>query len=427
VARELTATAAHQAGLANVTLLEEPQAAFYAWLAARGEGWRKALHPGDTVLVCDVGGGTTDLSIIEVIDDGAGNLALERVAVGDHILLGGDNMDLALAFAAGELLGQKLDPLQERGLVHACRQAKERLLAPEGPEKVPVAVLGRGSRLIGNTLRTDLRRDLVEKVLLDGFFPAIEAGARPQRRRTAGLRELGLPYAYDPAITRHLAEFLGRHALQPTAILFNGGVMKGELLRQRVAAVLGSWGADQRPLRSLDGNDLDLAVAQGAAYYGLVRRGRGIRIRGGTARAYYIGIESAAPAIPGAPPPIKALCVAPFGQEEGTTVAIRDEELGLVVGEKAEFRFFAASNRPGDRPGALVDADAEGMEELEPVDTTLPLGAGDAPATVVPVTLSAHVTAVGTLELFCEGRQGKDGRGRWRLEYGIRSQGGDAG
>jgi molecular chaperone DnaK (HSP70) len=421
VARELTATAAHQAGLANVVLLEEPQAAFYAWLAGRGDAWRKELHPGDSVLVCDVGGGTTDLSVIEVVDD-AGNLALERVAVGDHILLGGDNMDLALAFAAGELLGQKLDPLQERGLVHACRQAKERLLAREAPEKVPVAVLGRGSRLIGNTLRTDLRREHVEKVILEGFFPAVEAGARPQRRRTAGLRELGLPYAYDPAITRHLAEFLGRHAVRPTAILFNGGVMKGELLRRRVATVLGGWSAGEAALRSLEGNDLDLAVAQGAAYYGLVRRGRGIRIRGGTARAYYIGIESAAPAIPGAPPPIKALCVAPFGQEEGTTVAIRQEELGLVVGEKAEFRFFAASNRPGDRPGALVDADAEGMEELEPVDTTLPLAAGDAPASIVPVTLSAHVTAVGTLELFCEGRPGNEGRGRWRLEYGIRGQ-----
>jgi molecular chaperone DnaK (HSP70) len=420
VARELTATAAHQAGLANVTLLEEPQAAFYAWLAAHGDGWRKLLRPGDTVLVCDVGGGTTDLSLIEVIDD-AGNLAVERVAVGDHILLGGDNMDLALAHAAGEQLGQKLDPLQARALVHACRQAKERLLAPGGPETVPLAVLGRGSKLIGSTLRTDLNRAQVESVILDGFFPVVEAAARPQRRRTAGLRELGLPYAHDPAITRHLAEFLGRHAVRPTALLFNGGVMKGQLLRRRVASVLGGWsGTDQVP--ALEGNDLDLAVAHGAAYYGLVRRGRGIRIRGGTARAYYIGIESAAPAIPGAPPPIKALCVAPFGQEEGTTVAVRDEELGLVVGEKAEFRFFAASNRPEDRPGALVDADAEGMEELEPVDTTLPLGAGDAPGTIVPVTLSAHVTAVGTLELFCEGRQGKGGR--WRLEYGIRSEAG---
>jgi molecular chaperone DnaK (HSP70) len=416
VARELTVTAAHQAGLGNVMLLEEPQAAFYSWLAASGDAWRKALGPGDAVLVCDIGGGTADLSIIAVVDDGAGTLALERVAVGDHILLGGDNMDLALAHLTAAQLEGKLEPLQWRGLVHACRRAKERLLAPDAPDKVPVSVLGRGSKLIGHTVRTDLRRDDVERLILDGFFPVVDAGAQPQRRRTAGLKELGLPYAHDPAITRHLAEFLGRHGGQPTAILFNGGVMKGALLRNRVAQVVGRWSGNES-LPTLAGNDLDLAVAHGAAYYGLVRRGRGVRIRGGTARAYYIGIESAAPAIPGAAPPIKALCVAPFGQEEGTSVALRDEEMGLVVGEKAEFRFFATSSRPEDRAGALVEADAEGMEELDPVETTLPVGAGDPPGAIVPVTLSSHVTAVGTLELFCEGREG---RGRWRLEYGIR-------
>jgi molecular chaperone DnaK (HSP70) len=416
VARELTVIAAHQAGLANVTLLEEPQAAFYSWLAARGDSWRKALRPGDAVLVCDIGGGTADLSIIAVADDGAGNLSLERVAVGDHILLGGDNMDLALAHATAEQLPDKLDLLQWRALVHACRGAKERLLSADAPEKVPVSVLGRGSKLIGHTVRTDLKRAHVERLVLDGFFPVVDAGARPQRRRTVGLRELGLPYAQDPAITRHLAEFLSRHASQPTAILFNGGVMKADLLRKRVSEVAGGW-SGKGVLPALAGNDLDLAVAHGAAYYGLVRRGKGIRIRGGTARSYYIGIESAAPAIPGAAPPIKALCVAPFGLEEGTTVALRDEELGLVVGEKAEFRFFATSSRPGDRPGALVEADTEGMQELDPVEATLPVGAGQTPGELVPVTLSSHVTAVGTLELFCEGREGS---GRWRLEYGIR-------
>jgi molecular chaperone DnaK (HSP70) len=416
VARELTVAAGHQAGLPGMTLLEEPQAAFYAWLAANGDDWRQALRPGDAVLVCDVGGGTADFSIIAVVDDGAGNLALERMAVGDHILLGGDNMDLAVAHAVTQQLGDKLDPLQWRGLVHACRGAKERLLAPDAPEVVPVSVLGRGSKLIGRTLRTDLSRDHVERLILDGFFPVVDAGARPQRRRAMGLKELGLPYAQDPGITRHLAEFLSRHAGRPTAILFNGGVMKGQTLRRRVTDVVGGW-AGRGTLPALVGNDLDLAVAHGAAYYGLVRRGRGIRIRGGTARAYYIGIESSAPAIPGATPPVHALCVAPFGMEEGTTVALPEEELGLVVGEKAEFRFFATSSRPGDRPGALVPADADGMLELDPVETTLPPGAGDAAGAIVPVTLSSHVTAVGTLELFCEGR---GGRGRWRLEYGIR-------
>jgi hypothetical protein len=305
--------------------------------------------------------------------------------------------------------------------VHACRSAKERLLTPGAPEKVAVSVLGRGSKLIGNTLRLDLRREQVESLILDGFFPVVGKDARPQRRRTTGLKELGLPYAQDAGITRHLAEFLARQGVTPTAIIFNGGVMKGELLRRRVSEVVGSW-AEGGALPALAGNDLDLAVAHGAAYYGLVRRGRGIRIRGGTARAYYIGIESAAPAIPGAMPPLKALCVAPFGMEEGASVALPEEELGLVVGEKAEFRFFAASNRPEDAAGSLVDAEAEGLEELEPVETTLTAGAGDAPGSLVPVTLSSHVTAVGTLELFCEGREG---RGRWRLEYGIRgSEGG---
>jgi hypothetical protein len=370
------------------------------------------------VLVCDVGGGTADFTIIEVVDDGTGNLALERVAVGDHILLGGDNMDLAIAHAAAGGLEDKLDPLQWRALVHACRGAKERLLSASAPEKVPVSVLGRGSKLIGKTARVDLRRDDVQRLVLDGFFPVVEREARPQRRRTVGLKELGLPYAHDAAITRHLAEFVGRHSPAPTAILFNGGVMKGELLRQRVAQVMGGW-AKQEALRALAGNDLDLAVAHGAAYYGLVRRGRGIRIRGGTARAYYIGIESAAPAIPGAAPPLKALCVAPFGLEEGSRVSLREEELGLVIGEKAEFRFFATTSRPEDKAGALVEADAEGMEELSPVETTLAAGPGELPGTLVPVSLSSHVTEVGTLELFCEGR---GGRGRWRLEYSIRGE-----
>ena len=414
-ARELTVAAAHLAGLENVVLLEEPQAAFYSWLASMGEEWRRRLHLGDAVLVCDVGGGTTDFSIIAVVDDGAGNLALERVAVGDHILLGGDNMDLALAAMAAEKMPDNLSAHQRNGLVHACRHAKERLLATEAPDKVPVSVLGRGSRLIGRAARLDLLREDVARLCLDGFFPEVPASARPQRRRTVGLRELGLAYAHDPAVTRHLAEFLGRNPHAPTAILFNGGVMKGELLRARVAEVVGGWYG--RALPALVGTDLDLAVAHGAAYYGLVRRGRGIRIRGGTARAYYIGIESAAPAIPGVAPPVKALCVAPFGMEEGTRVTVREAELGLVVGESAEFRFFASSHRPDDKAGVLVDVAKAELDELGPVETLLPAGAGNAPGEVVPVTLASHVTAVGTLELYCQGRGDRE---RWRLEYSLR-------
>jgi molecular chaperone DnaK (HSP70) len=418
IARELTMTAAKQAGLHSVTLLEEPQAAFYSWLAQMGDGWRKQLKPGDAVLVCDIGGGTTDFSIIAVIDDGSGKLALERVAVGDHILLGGDNMDLALAYGTQQKLGDRLSHMQQRALVFACRRAKEQLLSPSAPEQVPVSILGRGSKLIGGTVRVDLLRDHVHRLVLDGFFPWVEVNARPQKRRAVGLKELGLPYANDPAVTRHLAEFLGRHGRAPTALLFNGGVMKGELLRSRVAEVVGTW-YKRGILPSLAGTDLDLAVAHGAAYYGLVRSGRGIRIRGGTARSYYIGIEAAMPAIPGFPPPVKALCVAPFGMEEGTGAKLPDEELGLVVGETAEFRFFASTDRQSDPPGALVEPDEAGLAELSPVEATLSPGVGAEAGTLVPVSLESRVTEVGTLELWCVAR---DGGGRWKLEYSVRER-----
>jgi molecular chaperone DnaK (HSP70) len=418
VARELTVTAAQQAGLSQVTLLEEPQAAFYSWLAHSGNEWRRRLKPGDAVLVCDIGGGTTDFSIIAVVDDGTGNLALERVAVGDHILLGGDNMDLTLAHTTMQRLGDRLSPLQFRGLVHACRRAKEQLLSPEAPDEVPVSILGRSSKVIGGTVRLDLVRDHVRRLILEGFFPYVDRGARPQKRRATGLRELGLPYAHDPAVTRHLADFLERHKRAPTAILFNGGVMKGELLRGRIAEMVGAW-QGQGPATALQGNDLDLAVAHGAAYYGLARTGRGIRIRGGTARAYYIGIEAAMPAIPGFAPPVKALCVVPFGMEEGTAVKLPDEELGLVVGESAEFRFFASSDRQEDTPGALLDPDEAELEELGPVEATLPVGAGAEPGVTVPVSLESHLTEVGTLELWCVAREGQ---GRWKLEYSVRER-----
>jgi molecular chaperone DnaK (HSP70) len=418
VARELTVAAAREAGIARLTLLEEPQAAFYAYLAQRGDAWRKELVPGDVVLVCDIGGGTSDFSLIEVVDDG-GALALERVAVGDHILLGGDNVDLALAHAAGQRLaeqGKQLDALQQRALVHACRRAKESVLAADGPDVVPVSILGRGSRLIGSTLRTEVRRDDAERLVLDGFFPAVAADARPARRRAAGLREMGLPYAQDAAITRHLAEFLARHGRMPTALLFNGGVMKADLVRARVTEVVSAWAG--KDVRVLAGNDLDLAVAHGAAHYGLVRRGQGVRIRGGTARAYYIGIESAMPAIPGFAPPVKALCVAPTGMEEGSSVELPDDELGLVVGENVEFRFFASSSRK-DAAGALVEGDDPALVELDPVEKAIDATTERATGELVPVTLSSHVTEVGTLELWCQAR---DGRGRWKLEYAVRER-----
>jgi len=413
VARELTVVAAREAGFDKVTLLEEPQAAFYAYLAARGDDWRKDLKPGDVVLVCDVGGGTTDFSLIEVADDG-GNLALERVAVGDHILLGGDNMDLAMAALVTQQLAKPLDAMQQRGLVHACRRAKETLLGPDAPKKVPIAILSRGSKLIGGTLKAEISRDDAEKLLIDGFFPVVGADAKTERRRAGGLREMGLPYAHDPAITRHLAEFLARFGKMPTAVLFNGGVMTAAKLQGRILELLRTWAG--RDVKLLGGTDLDLAVALGAAHYGRVRRGKGVRIRGGTARGYYIGIESAMPAIPGFAPPVKALCVAPQGLEEGSTVELPDDELGLIVGELATFRFFAGATRK-DPAGELVEIGD--LAELDPVEKLVPADGDHKAGDLVPVRLEAHVTEVGTLELWCVAR---DGRGRWKLEYSVRER-----
>ncbi len=417
VAKELTVAAAREAGLSNVTLLEEPQAAFYSWLAQNGDAWRNQLKSGDLALVCDIGGGTSDFSLISANDDGEGNLTLERVAVGEHILLGGDNMDLTLAQVIIQRLGdkgKKLKPSQYRALVLACSRAKEQLLSTGGPDSVPISILGSGSKLIGGALKSELKAEDVG-ILLKGFFPVVEAGSKPKQRRALGLKELGLPYATDPAITRHLSAFLGKHEKQPNVVLWNGGVMKGEKIRQSVADTLESWfGA--KPT-SLEGTDLDLAVAHGAAYYGLVRQGKGIRIRGGTARSYYIGVEGSAPAIPGFEPPIKALCVAPFGMEEGSTEDLPEEEMGLVIGESTTFRFFASTTRQDDSVGTLVDPEEAELQEIAPIEANLAPEADQESGDVIPVYLAANVTELGTLELW---GYAKEGEGRWKLEYSLR-------
>ena len=353
-ARDLTVEAAYAAGFENVTLLEEPQAALYAWIEAAGDDWRKQLDVGDIILVVDIGGGTTDFSAIAVLES-EGSLELHRVAVGDHILLGGDNMDLTLAHLVSQKLkqaGKKLDRWQMGALTFATRAAKEKLLADENLEATTVVVPSRGSKLLGGSIKGELTRAEVLQVLVDGFFPVVESTATPATRARVGLTQIGLPYASDPAITKHLAAFLRRQAgatsrlegfgaartgslLHPTKVLFNGGVLKAKVLEQRVLETLAAWlEADGAPAATaLPGSDLDLAVARGAAYYGLVKRGRGLRIRGGTARSYYVGIESPMPAIPGMEPPITALCVAPFGMEEGTDAQLPPHELGVVVGE----------------------------------------------------------------------------------------------
>jgi Hsp70 protein len=439
-ARELTLRAAEDAGLARVTLLEEPQAACYAWIDSAGDPWRRRLHKGDLVLVCDVGGGTTDFSLI-LVSERDGDLSLERVAIGDHILLGGDNMDLALARLVQQRMeqdGHRLDTWQVQTLWHQCRIAKETLFAHPDRDEHPVTVLGKGTRLVGGTIRSTLRRDDLDRMLLDGFFPIIGPSERPARRRAGGLHELGLPYASDPAVTRHLARFLAQQASGgesasiirrgpsglacPTHLLFNGGVMKAESLRARIVEVVNGWLQEEgfAPLDAahvLDAPDLDHAVARGAAYYGRVRAtGRGVRIRSGASRSYYIGIESALPAVPGFAAPLKALCVVPFGMEEGTAATIAGREFGLAVGEPAEFRFLSSTIRKNDEPGALIEDWGEDLEELGPLEVTLDKdGSGDGDG--VPVTLESRVTEIGTLELWCKERSGDR---RWKLELNIR-------
>jgi molecular chaperone DnaK (HSP70) len=427
VARELTVEAARAAGLENVTLLEEPQAAFYAWIAKQGDQWRKRVKVGELLLVCDVGGGTTDFTLIAVTDQD-GDLALTRLAVGEHILLGGDNMDLALAHAVAATLPngmEGLDPAQRVALGHACRTAKETLFANPGKSTAPVAILGRGSKVIGGALKSELTRETLNLVLLDGFFPACAPTDLPTRGKRIGLTEIGLPYAADPAITRHLARFLDRQAgslhtggtfVTPSAVLFNGGVFKANELRNRVVEVLSSWAG--RPVPSLETADLDLSVALGAAYYGLVRQGKGIRIRGGVPRAYYVGVETSSPAVPGVKPPIKALCVVKMGMEEGTEADVPGPEFGLVVGEPAEFRFLGSTTRRDDTPGSILDRwSPEELQELAPLETALVTESGATDGDIVPVRLHAHVTEVGTLDLWCQST--RDDR-RWKLEYNVR-------
>jgi len=439
-ARELTAEAARNAGYTSATLLEEPQAALYSWIQGSNGAWRKQVKAGDIVLVVDVGGGTSDFSLIAILER-EGKLEPHRVAVGDHILLGGDNMDLALAHLVARKLaanGTALDAWQMRSLTYGCRGAKEHLLADANATTWPIVVPSRGSKLIGGSIRTELTRDEVTAFITDGFFPRVEASARPAVRTRAGLTQLGLPYAQDAAVTRHLAAFLARQAgataelegfegrvsaehsfLHPSAVLFNGGVFKSSILAQRVMDTINDWlymeGAE--PARMLEGADLDLAVARGAAYYSYARRGGGVRIRGGTARSYYVGVESSMPAIPGMEPPIQALCVAPFGMEEGSELELPGQEFGLVVGEPVHFRFFGSTTRRQDAIGEVLDFwGPDELQEQNEIQATLPAD-GRSPGDVVQVKLHALATEAGTLELAAVARDGQ----RWKVEFDVRS------
>uniref|UniRef100_Q02AE7 Putative heat-shock chaperone protein n=1 Tax=Solibacter usitatus (strain Ellin6076) TaxID=234267 RepID=Q02AE7_SOLUE len=434
VARELTLEAAQQAGYQNITLLEEPQAAFYAWIE-RHPDWRQRVTVGDLILVVDIGGGTTDFTLIAVTEAN-GELSLNRVAVGDHILLGGDNIDLALAGVVAQRLaekGTKIDSRQHQALWANCRVAKEKLLEPGAKTREqPVTILGKGSGLVGGTIKATLLTDDIDRVLGEGFLPTVASTDMPAVQRRVGLQELGLPYAADPAITRHMARFLRQQAASvehgavrrgpsgiaaPTHVLFNGGVLNADLVRERVLATLDSWLAAEGlpPVKPLSGEDLMHAVSRGAAYYGLARTGRGVRIRGGVPRTYYVGVESAMPSIPGFPAPLKALAVVPFGMEEGTETRIPGREFGLVIGQPAEFRFFTSASRKNDQPGDLIEDYGDALEELSPMEVAFESGET---SEVVPVAFESVVTETGMLQLWCVARDGR----RWKLEFNVRER-----
>ena len=442
VARSLTAEAAEAAGLGNVTLLEEPQAAFYAWTTRAGRQWRDAVTTGDLILVCDVGGGTADFSLIAVTDVG-GNLELERISVGEHILLGGDNMDLALAYtlqARLEVEGKSLDAWQFAALVHAVSRAKITLFEDTTLAESPIAVPSRGSSLFAKTIATALDRISLSQVILDGFFAQTALDDLPREARRSGLQEFGLPYASDPVISKHLARFLtrslqnvkasdklealvgpraGRQALMPTAVLFNGGVFKAGPIRARVLDLLAFWNGGQA-VRELEGFEPDLAVARGAAIYGRHRAtGKGMRIKAGASRSYYIGLEASMPAVPGFRPPVKALCVVPQGMQEGTELLIEDRTFGLVTGQAAEFRFFFSTARSGDMPGQILPDAERDLEETNLLEVELSALPDGPTGQVVPVRIESVVTELGTLELWMKHTNSDR---RWKIEFQVRTE-----
>ncbi|MBN1981483.1 MAG: Hsp70 family protein [Chitinivibrionales bacterium] len=446
--RTLTAEAAKKAGWGDqIILLEEPQAAFYAWLDTMGSQWRTQIKPGDLILVCDVGGGTTDFSLIAVSQQN-GNLDLERISVGDHILLGGDNMDLALAFTLRDNLENSkttIDDWQFLSLIHSCRKAKELMFEAPQMEQHTLAIPSRGSNLFAKTITTNVTREILDQVIVDGFFPITAIDDMPQKNSSEGLREFGLPYAADAAISKHLAAFLTKSVsvlqadsvratttlegkllkgekaslLCPDAVLFNGGVFKGQRLRQRILELLTAW-APEKNIRELEGSEYDLAVSRGASHYGFIKSSNaGIRIRAGISRSYYLGLESSMPAIPGYKPPIKAVCVAEQGMEEGQERVLENKEFGLVIGATVFFRFFSSTKHASDSVGVIITNAEKELEEsrrlemtIEPIDS---LGKN----VLIPVKLHTRLSELGTLALWMQHTRSEK---RWELTFSVRTE-----
>lgn len=421
LARQLTEEAARAAGIPEPLLIEEPLAAFYAWLAANKD-WNKTLKAGDSVLVCDVGGGTCDFSLILAHDE-QNELRLDRIAVGRHLLLGGDNMDLALAHYLAQKHGA-LDHWQFVSLQQQVRKAKEFLLSAGPDDSVPISVAGRGSSLFAQTVTLDLTRAELEEFLVEGFFPLVSGDAPIQR--SSGLQTMGLPYEHDPAITRHLASFLrqAQHNLKdatasaalfhPTHILFNGGVFKAEILQQRIVACLNSWSPGAKAIHVLSNPDLDHAVTLGAAYYASWKHaGNKLRVRTAAARSYYIGLEANQMAVPGLKPRLQGLCILPQGTEEGSEYVMAEQEFALWGGDQVNFQLFSSEERAS--LGSLV-ADAE--HDLESV-SELSCQIDDDGEGPIPVFLQSDYDETGKLRVAIRERSGDR---RWELNFGLREE-----
>jgi hypothetical protein len=422
-ARALTVQAAAIAGLAQVRLVEEPQAACYDWLARHRLELPQELADVHLLLVCDVGGGTTDFTLIKVAP-GKDGPQLIRIGVGDHLMLGGDNMDLALAHLAETRIvksGTGLAAASLSQLIQQCRSAKERLLSPDAPDSATVTVLGAGARLVGGSRSAELGRNEVQQMLVEGFFPLAALDDRPQRLR-GGIVEFGLPYVADPAVTRHLAAFFGRHAQVareavgdaaarpvPDGVLLNGGVFRSAVLSRRLLQVLENWRGE--PVRELANEEPHLAVARGAVAYGLARRGRGVKIGGGSARSYFLLLESERQQGAG-------VCVLPRGTEEGHEVRLQDRAFSLKLGQPVRFHLVSSTGDTAFRAGDLSDIDDQGFRQLPPIATLLPEKSGPEE---VPVQLAARLTEVGTLEMDCVAID--DPGKRWKLEFQLRGGG----
>lgn len=411
VARELTLDAAALAGLERVTLLEEPLAAFYHWLGENEARLSEHLADVSLVLVVDVGGGTTDFTLVQVGRDADNEIRLDRVAVGDHLLLGGDNIDLGIAHLAERRLGEKLDAAQWGSLVLAARVAKEDLLAEGGPASRTLTAVGRSSKLIGGARKVDVTAEEVRALVLDGFLPDVALSAKPEKR--SGLQELGLAYAADPAITRHLAAFLSRHLTEPgqrvDAVLLNGGTLAPAILQTRLLDQLEAWFAFRPKL--LDNTGPDLAVALGAAHYGRVRRGDGTRVGAGSPRAYFVGVASDEGQ--------QAVCLVPRAQAEGSTVTLDGRSFALTTGRPVRFDLWTSTGHKYAKPGDLFTIDdASGFVKLPPIQTVVRTAGG---ASEVQVGLEAAVTEIGTLAVYCVA-----GSERFKLEFQLRGDGGES-